>query len=232
VVTPVLERHKQGGAVAEKFEVAYLRPFGFDKVDRESAAKVYATFIGRPTPPNAEYKRLQDFLFRYIASECGRLGMAVHLHTSAGDGGYFDVTGANPLLLQSLFDDPELRKTKFVMLHGGWPFTREIQALLTKPNAYLDFSLQGLLFSSSTLASTLREWLEYVPEKVLFGTDAYPYTDELGWEESAWLSAKRGREALALALTRMVRDGSITEDRAFELARMVLRDNARALYGF
>src|SRR5262245_18689250 len=32
VVTPTLERHKQGGAVAEKFEVAYLRPFGFDSV--------------------------------------------------------------------------------------------------------------------------------------------------------------------------------------------------------
>jgi predicted TIM-barrel fold metal-dependent hydrolase len=232
VVTPALERHKQGGAVAEKFEVAYLRPFGFDKVDRESAAKVYAMLVGRASPPNAEYKKLQDFLFRYIASECGRLGMAVHIHTSAGSGAYFDVNGANPLLLEPLFDDPDLRKTKFVMLHGGWPFTREIEALLTKPNAYLDFSLQGLLFSSSTLASTLRESLDYVPEKILFGTDAYPYTDELGWEESAWLSAKRGREALAIALTRMVRDGSIDQNRAFELARMVLRDNARTLYGF
>jgi hypothetical protein len=30
----------------------------------------------------------------------------------------------------------------------------------------------------------------------------------------------------------MVRDGSITQTRAVELARMVLRENARALYGF
>jgi hypothetical protein len=29
-----------------------------------------------------------------------------------------------------------------------------------------------------------------------------------------------------------VRDGAITHSRAVELARMVLRDNARALYGF
>ena len=70
-----------------------------------------------------------------------------------------------------------------------------------------------------------------MPEKVLFGTDAYPYSDELGWEESAWIAAKRGREALAIALTGMLRDGEISKDRAFELARMVLRENARNLYG-
>src|SRR5215470_10662864 len=73
---------------------------------------------------------------------------------------------------------------------------------------------------------------EWVPEKVLFGTDAYPYSDELGWEESAWIASKRGREALAIALTEMMRDGEISRDRAFVLARMVLRDNAQSLYGF
>src|SRR5580658_272469 len=33
VVTPTLERHKQGGAVAEKFEAAYLRSLAFDPAD-------------------------------------------------------------------------------------------------------------------------------------------------------------------------------------------------------
>src|SRR5215510_1177973 len=232
VVTPTLERHKRGGAIAEKFEIAYLRPFGFDKVDRGTAEKVYSAFIGKSAPPDDEYKLLQDFLFRFVASECGRLGMAVHLHSSAGAGSYFDVRGVNPLLLEPLFNDPELRKTKFVMIHGSWPFTREVTALLYKPNAYVDYSNQSLLLTPSTLAQTLREWLEWVPEKVLFATDAYPYSDELGWEESAWIAAKRAREALSIALTGMMRDAEISRDRAIELARMVLRDNARALYGF
>ena len=56
-----------------------------------------------------------ESLFRYIASECGRLGMAVHIHTEAGAGSYFDVAGANPLNLESVLDDPGLRKTKFVI---------------------------------------------------------------------------------------------------------------------
>jgi hypothetical protein len=231
IVTPTLERHKRGGAVAEKFEAAYLRSLAFDKAERAAAERVYARHLGKAPPPDAEYKALQDFLFRYIASECGRLGMAVHLHAAAGAGSYFDVAGANPLLLQSVLNDPALRKTNFVIVHGGWPFTRETTALLQKPNTYLDYSAQSLLLPPATLAPTIREWLEWAPEKVLFGTDAYPYSDELGWEESEWLAAKRGREALAIALTAMVRDGEISKDRAFELARMVLRENARKLYG-
>ena len=86
-------------------------------------------------------------------------------------------------------------------------------------------------FAPATLAGNLREWLELNPEKVLFATDAYPYSNEMGWEESGWIAARNGREALALALTAMMRDGEITRGRASELARMVLRENARALYG-
>jgi uncharacterized protein len=231
VVTPTLERQKHGGAVAEKFEAAYLRSLQFDKVDRAAAERVYAQFLGKPAPPDDQYKVLQDYLFRYIAAECGRLGMAVHLHTMAGAGSYFDVEGANPLRLESVLNDPTLRKTNFVMIHGGWPFTREITPLLEKPNAYLDYSSQSLLLPPATLAQTLREWLEWVPEKVMFGTDAYPYSDELGWEESGWIASHRGREALTIALTAMMRDGEISRGRAIELAHMVLCENARKLYG-
>lgn len=231
VVMPVLERHKAGGAVAEKFEAAYLRTLAFDPADRAEAERIYAKYAGRGTPPEAEYKTLQDYLFRAVAEECGRLGMAVHLHTNAGSGSYFDIDGANPIRLQPVLNDPGLRKTHFVMVHGGWPYTREITALLTKPNAWLDFSSQDLTLPAGTLAGILREWLEYVPEKVLFGTDAYPYSEEIGWEESEWMAARTGRTALAIALTGMMRDGEISRQRASELARMVLRENAQTLYG-
>jgi predicted TIM-barrel fold metal-dependent hydrolase len=231
MVTPTLESQHSGGAVAEKFEAAYLRSLAFDKADRAAAEKIFARFAGKDAPADADYKPLQDFLFHYIAAECGRLGMAVHIHTMAGAGGYFHVAEANPLLLESLFNDPVLRQTKFVMLHGGWPFTREIGALLTKPNVYLDFSSQTFVARPTTIAGWMREWLENVPEKVMFATDAYPFIPEMGWEESGWADARGGRRALAMALTGMLRDGDITRARASELARMVLRDNARALYG-
>jgi hypothetical protein len=232
VVTPTLEKHKQGGAVAEKFEAAYLRSLSFDAVDRAVADRIYHQFASGGAASGAEYKPLQDYLFRFVAGECGRVGMAVHIHANAGAGRYFEVAGANPLLLEPLFNDPQLSSTKFVMLHGGWPFIGEITALLTKPNAYLDFSDVDLEHTPGELAGYLRQWLAFVPEKVLFGTDAYPYSPDMGWEESLWIASRNGRQALGLALTGMLRDGEITRPRASELARMVLRENARALYKF
>ena len=232
VVTPTLERQKAGGAVAEKFEVAYLRSFDFSDPPQPQVAKIYAQWAGHGTPDPADYKLLQDFLFRYIAAECGRLGMAVHLHAMAGAGRYFSVAGVNPLLLEPLFNDPRFRNTRFVLLHGGWPYVREIGALLQKPNVYLDISGQDLIITPRTEARWLREWLEFQPEKVLFGTDGYPFSDEMSWPESTWIASRNAREALGIALTGMLRDGEISRDRANEIARLVLRGNAEALYHF
>jgi predicted TIM-barrel fold metal-dependent hydrolase len=222
IVDPTIERQKRGGAVAIKFEAAYLRSLDFDDVSRAEAESAYAH--GRA------YKKLQDFLFRHIATEAGRLGLVVHLHVAWGPDGYFHIAGANPLLLESVFNDPRLRGTNFVMLHGGWPFTREITALLSKPNVYTDFSEQTYTNYPRAVAQVLREWLEFAPDKVLFATDAYPYSEEMGWEESGWVANDTGRRALVLALTGMLNDGEISRDRAFELAHMVLHDNAAKLY--
>lgn len=232
VVTPTLERQRAGGAVAEKFEVAYLRSFDFSDPPRAQVEKIYAKWAGHGTPDPADYKLLQDFLFRYIAMECGRLGMPVHLHAMAGAGSYFSVAGVNPLLLEPLFNDSRLRKTKFVLLHGGWPYVREIGSLLQKPNVYLDLSGQDLIITPHTEAQWLREWLEFEPEKVLFGTDGYPFSDEMGWPESMWIASRNARQALGIALTGMLRDGEVSRERADAIARLVLRGNAEALYGF
>ena len=230
VVTPTLERQKAGGAVAEKFEIAYLRSFDFTSPTRDVADRIYAQLLHQTRPDSAQYKILQDYLFRYIAAECGRLGLLVHLHTIAGSGGFFGVAGANPLLLEPLFNDPHLRGTTFVLLHGGWPFVREAGALLEKPNVYLDLSQQTLTFSPRTLSGWLREWLETFPDKILFGTDGYPFSDSLGWEEATWIASHNARAALGLALTGMLADHEISRPRAEAIANQVLRSTALSLY--
>jgi uncharacterized protein len=231
VVIPTVERQRNQGAVAEKFEVAYLRSFDFSNPSRAQAAKVYAQWAAGGRPDPAGYKQLQDFLFRAIARECGRLGMAVHLHGMAGGGRYYDIAGTNPLLLESVLDDPTLQDTRFVLLHGGWPFVREAGALLQRPNFFLDLSQETLTFPPHTLAGWLRVWLETYPDKVLFGTDGYPYSESLGWEESTWIATHNGREALGIALTGMLRDGEISRARANVIATEVMRATAEQIYG-
>jgi predicted TIM-barrel fold metal-dependent hydrolase len=230
VVTATLERQKQQGVIALKFEANYLRLLDFEKPDPHKAAEVYSRFVrgGEPSPP--DYKALQDFLFHHIAKEAGRLGLAIHIHVLFGAGGYYRATAGNPLLLEPTFNDPGVRKTTFVMVHGGYPYTKQTTAMFGKPNVYADFSAQTFLLYPRALSEVLRDWLESYPDRVLFGTDAFSFGPAVDWPEVAWLSNTTGRQALALALTGMMNDGEITRERALELARMVLHDNAAKLY--
>ena len=231
VLLPTLQRQRAEGAVAIKFEMAYLRTFDITDPSYDTAAKIYARYAtGTATPGTNDYKQLQDYLFRILAGEAGNLGLAVHLHAMSGGGGYFNIAGANPTLLEPLFNDPRLRNTNFVLLHGGWPFVHEAGALLQKPNVYLDLSQQALTIPAHTLATWLREWLEIFPNKVLYGTDGYPFSDAMGWEESLWIATHHAREALAIALTGMLRDNELDRPRAEKIATMVLRGNAATLY--
>lgn len=230
VVTPVLESQRKESCIAVKFEAAYLRSLNFAPADPSRAASVYARYSTGGVPPLDDYKVLQDYLFRYIAAECGRLGMAVHIHSFEGAGNYFDVAGADPLLLESVFNDPSLRKTNFVIIHGGGLNYKHARAMAQKPNVYLDFSLVSVLYTESMLAEILRDWLSQYPEKVLYGSDASPLSPEANWDTTAWIANETARKALAVALTGMLKDGEITPVRSRELARMALRTNASRLY--
>ena len=233
VVTPTLEAHRRGGAVAVKFEAAYLRSLNFTRGDRAAARQVYARYASGGVPSDADYTKVQDYIFHHIAAESGRLGLPVHIHTGYGCGGYFELAGANPLLLEPILDDTSLRHTNFMLLHGGaGPFTSAIAPLLMKPNVYTDFSEQTWLLTTRELAKTIRYLLEWYPEKVLFGTDLSPGTPSIDWEEIGWQTANAAREALAIALTGMMQDGEISRARAVEIAQMVMRENARRLYHF
>jgi uncharacterized protein len=230
VVTPTLEAQQKGGCLAVKFEAAFLRSLDFEEVSEATASKIYAKYAAAGEPSLADYKALQDFLFRYIAREAGRLGMAVHLHSFDGPGNYFRAAGADPLLLESAFNDPALRKTNFVIVHGGGVYAPHAGAMLWKPNVYLDMSAMTLLYTPPKLARVLRDWLTQYPEKVLFGSDAAAFGPDTGWELAAWIATKNGRAALALALTDMMRDSEVSRARAQEIAMMVMRTNAGTLY--
>lgn len=230
VIVPTLEQQKRGGAVSIKFEAAYLRPLDFDDPDPALARRVYARYAAGGTPTHAEYKALEDYLFRVIVREAGHQGMSVQIHCLETYGGFYDAAGSAPHLLEPALDDSTLRGTTIILIHGGWPLVDETQTLLAKPNVYTDISAMTLILEPAELARVLRQWLGEWPDKVLFGTDAFDNSPAYGWAESAVLGTKTARRALALALTGMMRDGEIDRTRAEQLARMVMRENAIAAY--
>lgn len=230
VVTPALVRQQQAGCVAVKFQAALLRPLDFVEISTETANGVYSRYLAGGEPSRADYKALQDFLFRYIAREAGRLGMAAHIHSFEGPGAFYRTAEADPLLLESVFNDPTLRATNFVIVHGGGVYASHVGAMLWKPNVYADTFAMALIYTPAALADVLKEWLRQYPEKVLCGTDAEAWGPDTGWELTAWIGMTHVRQALGIALTEMMRHGEVSRASAEEVATMVMRTNAATLY--
>ncbi len=230
VVRTTLKRQKDAGAVAVKFEAAYLRALDFAPASKDAASEIYRRSVQGAALNSADYKTLQDYLFHEVALEAGKLGLAVHIHTGNGCGQFFDDPGSDPMLLTKAFNDPTLRGTNFVLLHGGTPFNRHVTTLIMKPNVFVDTSVLELEFSPAELANIMRPWLEIMPERVMFGSDADFFGPGMGWQETTWLGVRNIRRALAIVLTQMIKDGVVDEARAREIAERVLRGNAAELY--
>jgi predicted TIM-barrel fold metal-dependent hydrolase len=226
-----LGRLKTDGAVAVKFEAAYLRSLRVNDLSGRQARRIYERYRNTTEVPLEEYRDLQDYLFRYLLQEVAKLGLPIHIHTGLGIGNTFRLGEAHPLQLENILSDARYRQTTFVLLHGGYPFTRETILLAAKPNVYVDASALSLVLYSQDVAKILKEWLTFAPEKILFGTDAVVIDEVIGAEETYWLATETARQALALALSEMVQEGRCDEAEARRMARLLLHDNAAQLYG-
>ncbi len=229
-VRHLLEDNQRQGGVAIKFEIGYFRSLHFDDPTEATAEAVYAKYRGGGVPTDAEYKEFQDYVFRYLILEAGKMHLPVHIHTAVGTGDFYSVTGSTALNLENVLRDPRYDATTFVLLHGGYPFQEQAIWLAARKNVYLDSSLMELYLYPADFKTVLRHWLLLFPDKVVFGSDAFPFSDAVGAEESYWMAVRTARTSLAAALAEMVVNHEITEERALGFARGYLHDNAAGLY--
>ncbi|MCU1240267.1 MAG: hypothetical protein JWO71_993 [Candidatus Acidoferrum typicum] len=226
----VANNQKKGG-VAMKFEAAYFRTLYFGDPPREKAEAIYAKYHAGGVPSNDDYRTFQDYVFRVLIDQASKLNLPAHFHSAVGIGDYFSLRNGNPLNLENVLRDPRYAKNKFVLIHGGYPYTLEMIWLTAAKNVYTDSSLVGYYVYPSELKNILKQWISLYPERIMFGSDAFPFSDALGAEETFWLAARSARTAIAAALAELVAEGAFTEEKALEFARMYLHDNAAHLYG-
>jgi len=230
-VTRVLEdNQKNKAAIAMKFEVAYFRPTKFGDPTREQADQIYQRYAAGGVPSEQEYRTFQDYIFRYLVREGGRLHLPVHIHSAVGIGDYFSISEGNVMNLENILRDPRYADTVFVLIHGGYPLEREAIWLASVKNVYLDSSLMEVVMYPAAFKDALKQWLETFPDKITFGTDSFPYNDALGAEESYWLGVETARRGLAAALAEMVATREVSEAKAVEMAHGYLHDNAVRIY--
>jgi len=229
-VSKILVANQREGGVGIKFEVAYLRPLSFGDPSRAQAAAIYAKYYKAAPPTLSEYYTFQDYLFRFLLMEAGRMHLPVQIHTAVGIGNYYKMSGGSPLNLENILRDPRYSNTTFVLLHGGYPFEHAAIWLTALNNVYLDSSLLDVYLYPSELKTVLKDWLGIYPDKIVFGSDAFPFGEALGAEEVYWLGVHTAREALAAALAEMVSEGDINESKAEQMARAFLHDTAAGIY--
>ncbi|HET7208810.1 MAG TPA: amidohydrolase family protein, partial [Terriglobales bacterium] len=195
-VSRTLEDNQKKGGIAMKFEVAYFRSTKFGDPPREQAESIYNKYMNGGVPSPEEYKTFQDYVFRFLIQEGGRLHLPVHIHSAVGVGDYFSLSESGIMNLENILRDPRYTGTTFVMIHGGYPFEREAIWLSARKNVYMESSYQEIVMYPSEFKRSLKEWLETFPDKITFGTDCFPYNEVLGAEESYWLGVQSARMAL------------------------------------
>jgi uncharacterized protein len=227
-LTAAINRHKELGCMALKSSCGYWRSLDFQWVREDEARDV---FNKKDTSPE-RYKHLQDYLQKYILVECGKVGLPYHMHSgNGGVEGFFKEN--DPSLFDKFLWLPELRNTKVILLHGGFPYCREAATMCARSGqaprpVYLDPSIMWMDHPTPHaryLVNTLREWVEMgIASKLIYGSDATS-------PQKLMLGAMNFRGDLSTALKGMIDDELISEDQALSMARQILRGNAESVYG-
>jgi hypothetical protein len=228
----VLELDKQQNGVAIKFEAPYFRSLvNITDPPREQADAIYNNYHAGGSAPAQDYLVFQDYIFRYLIAQAGALHLQVHIHSAVGSGNYYRLSEGNAMDLENILRDPRYKDTTFVLIHGGYPYDQQSIWLASLPNVYLDSSEFILLVFPTEYSHILKRWLEIFPEKIVFGSDAFPYSREVNVPATYWLAVQTARTALAAALAEMVSAGEITETKALAIARGYFHDNTAKLFG-
>lgn len=203
-------------AVCVKNSMAYSRSLNYEDVPYEEAIGLFS----KPSESlsKKEAKKLQDFMFHWVIQKAADHELPIQIHTGylAGNGNVLD--NGKPVKLNNLF--LKYPDAKFVLFHGGFPWTGEYAALGKMfPNVYLDIVWLPQI-SREEAVSALEVMLDCMPyNKFFWGGDCALIEESTG-------SLEFGKDVMVEVLSNRIRRGLLTEDLAIEIARSMFRENA------
>ena len=66
IITKILERWEERGAIAIKIALAYNRPLDFKNVPEAEAEQIYLSLLNNKDITESDYKNLEDYLFHFL----------------------------------------------------------------------------------------------------------------------------------------------------------------------
>ena len=212
MMTKFLE-HK---TVSLKNTLAYSRTIHFQDVPYERAKELFER--ESKTLSDAEKKALQDFMFHWVIKKSIEVDLPIQIHTGYLAGNANTLENSRPTSLNNLF--LSYPKARFVIFHGGYPWTGEFAALGKMfPNVTLDLVWLPQI-SREAAVRALDEMLDTVPyNKFFWGGDCAFIEESVG-------SLEFGKGVVAQVLAARVERGLITEEVARDVALKIFRENA------
>ena len=176
-------------------------------------------------PPRLNDKPLIDFLLIQALEVAAKHQFPIQFSTGLGNGNT-NIKQANPLDLTYVLENRKFSKVPIVLLHGGYPYTREAGYLASiYPQVYLDFGMTIPFLSVRGMELFLTQLLELSPTtKMMYssGTSKIP--------ELYFLAAKWSREILERVLSEAVKNQDLTSKEVDAIAIALLHDNAQKVY--
>jgi len=210
--------------IALKSIIAYETGLEIFKRSEKEAAGAYESF--RKNKNKDDEKIIRDFFCVMGLKKAKEAGIPVQFHTGLGSAPALDLRVANPILMQYLLADDELREVKVVLTHSGYPFNVETGYMVSiYPNVFCDITAINPYFGVAGKKAVL-ELLEFAPvNRIMFGSDGVIIP------ETYWMGYTQGLKVLGQALDGLVETDWITPSEAMEFAEKILHKNAENIYG-
>ena len=117
-------------------------------------------------PSADDYRTFQDYIFRYLVSEGGRLRLpCAHSHGSRHRRLFRHYQQQHHGTWKTCCATRATATSPLVMIHGGYPLEREAIWLAAMKNVYMDSSLMEIDMYPSEFKNTLKQWLELFPTR-------------------------------------------------------------------
>ncbi len=216
----MLKKYIDNRGVCIKNSLAYSRTLFYEDVPYEEAKRLFS----KPSADlsAAEAKKIEDFMFHWLIRKAIEYDLPVQIHTGylADNGNTLE--NGDPLKLNNLF--LQYPKAKFILFHGGFPWTGEFAALGKMfPNVYLDLVWLPQI-SREKAVQSLDVMLDCVPyNKFFWGGDCNNIEGEAG-------ALEYGKDVVAEVLAGRVKRGLLTEETAMDIIDRIFRENAIEIF--
>ena len=213
------EAKEQGAVCLTDDDTAYGRTLNFENVPKGQAERAFGKRKSELSPQLI--RDFQDFIMWRLVELSARYDLPYQIHTGAGR-----IQGSSPMLLLNLIEANP--KTKFVLMHGGYPWVGETGAIAfhemgQAKNVWID-SCWLPMISYSMAKRAFHEWLELVPsDRILWGTD-------LHHAEGIYAAAEFTRRCLGEVLAEKVARSDLSETHAMQIGTQIMRDNALQVF--